>query len=136
MVSSECQPHLACVNQKCENPCGDTCAKNANCNVINHSPICVCKQGLTGNPFTSCYPIKSKYRNIVLRNYKSSHRFFYWPRDQTSYFITKQRENEIASNKLIRLFYNANYIFYRKRQVKINNYLNVSFLVIHCHLIY
>lgn len=60
VVSSECPSHLACANRKCINPCENTCGENANCNVINHSPICVCKQGLTGNPFTRCYPMKSK----------------------------------------------------------------------------
>lgn len=56
VVSSECPANLACVEKKCSNPCLTACGVNANCNVINHSPICVCKQGLTGNPFTTCYP--------------------------------------------------------------------------------
>lgn len=58
MVSSECRLHLACLNQKCTDPCTGSCGENAICNVINHSPICICKNGLTGNPFTRCYPIK------------------------------------------------------------------------------
>lgn len=66
VVSSECQSAQACVNQRCVDPCIGSCGQNANCNVINHSPICVCKQGLTGNPFTQCYPIKSKWTIIII----------------------------------------------------------------------
>lgn len=58
VVSSECLSNLACINQKCVDPCPGTCGESARCNVINHSPICVCKHGLTGNPFTRCYPIR------------------------------------------------------------------------------
>lgn len=60
VISSECPPNLACIDQKCLDPCIGSCGDNANCNVINHSPICVCKAGLTGNPFTRCFPIKGK----------------------------------------------------------------------------
>jgi hypothetical protein len=30
---------------------------SARCEVINHSPICSCEQGYTGDPFTRCYQI-------------------------------------------------------------------------------
>lgn len=65
IVSSECPPNLACSKQKCTDPCLGTCGENANCNVINHSPICACKTGLTGNPFTRCFPIKGIYYNFL-----------------------------------------------------------------------
>lgn len=38
-----------------------------------------------------------------MRN-KSNHRIFFGPCDRTSHFVTKQRENEIASSKSICLF--------------------------------
>ena len=60
-VSSECSLDKACVGQKCVNPCPGTCGHNAQCNVRNHSPICSCRSGFTGDPFTRCYPIPRKF---------------------------------------------------------------------------
>lgn len=56
-VSSECSLDKACVNNKCIDPCIGSCGLNSNCQVINHSPICSCKIGHTGDPFTICRPI-------------------------------------------------------------------------------
>ncbi|KAG5895967.1 hypothetical protein JTB14_027967 [Gonioctena quinquepunctata] len=56
-VSSECTHNKACMNLKCIDPCPGTCGLNANCQVINHSPICSCQSGYTGDPFTRCYNI-------------------------------------------------------------------------------
>ena len=57
IVNSECALTQSCVNQKCVNPCPDPCGINTDCRVINHSPICRCKSGFTGDPFTSCSPV-------------------------------------------------------------------------------
>lgn len=54
-VSSECATNKACVNQKCVNPCPNHCGIQANCRVINHSPICSCNPGFTGDPFMRCF---------------------------------------------------------------------------------
>lgn len=54
--NSECASHLACINQKCKDPCPETCATNAECRVISHTPQCFCSIGYTGDPFTSCTP--------------------------------------------------------------------------------
>lgn len=56
VISSECPLNQACVNQKCVDPCPGTCGLNTRCQVINHNPICVCKDGYTGDPFTRCIP--------------------------------------------------------------------------------
>lgn len=56
--SSECPSDKACINQKCVDPCPGTCGYNAQCRVNNHSPICSCKNGFVGDPFTRCYPRK------------------------------------------------------------------------------
>jgi hypothetical protein len=56
VVSSECSYDKACSNQKCVDPCPNTCGQNAKCRVNNHSPICYCMDGYTGDPFTRCYP--------------------------------------------------------------------------------
>jgi len=68
VVSSECAQNRACVNQKCVDPCPGTCGLNTRCEVINHSPICSCNQGFTGDPFTRCFPVPRKhvFHNITV----------------------------------------------------------------------
>ena len=68
VVSSECAQNRACVDQKCVDPCPGTCGLNTRCEVINHSPICSCNQGFTGDPFTRCFPIPCKhvFHNIAV----------------------------------------------------------------------
>jgi len=58
-TSAECPTNLACVNKKCVDPCPGVCGQSANCRVINHSPLCICNSGFTGDPFSICYPIQS-----------------------------------------------------------------------------
>jgi hypothetical protein len=53
--NSECPSNLACINQKCKDPCPGTCGTNAECRVVSHTPMCVCAIGYTGDPFTQCY---------------------------------------------------------------------------------
>lgn len=52
--SADCPTNLACFNQKCRDPCPGVCGNNAECYVINHTPMCVCLKGYTGNPFINC----------------------------------------------------------------------------------
>lgn len=52
--NSECASSLACIRQKCKDPCPGTCGHNAECRVVSHSPVCVCLQGYEGDPFTQC----------------------------------------------------------------------------------
>ena len=61
VVSSECSKDKACLNQKCIDPCPGTCGLNAQCSVINHSPICTCGVGQSGDPFTRCYTRPRKF---------------------------------------------------------------------------
>jgi hypothetical protein len=56
VVSSECPSDKACVNQKCRDPCPNTCGVGAQCTVKNHNPICACPAGYTGDPFVRCSP--------------------------------------------------------------------------------
>jgi hypothetical protein len=65
VVSSECSHDKACTNQKCVDPCPNTCGQNAKCRVNNHSPICYCMDGHTGDPFTRCYPQPRKAQSSV-----------------------------------------------------------------------
>lgn len=54
VVNSECASHLACINNKCKDPCPGTCGANAECRVLSHTPNCACSPGYTGDPFTAC----------------------------------------------------------------------------------
>lgn len=58
--NSECPSQLSCINQKCGDPCPNTCGINARCNVKNHSPVCTCMTGYRGDPFKQCLPICKK----------------------------------------------------------------------------
>jgi len=70
VVNSECGKPKACRNLKCVDPCLNACGSNSKCKVINHSPICSCKEGFTGDPFSSCYAIQCKFNFCSLFNYR------------------------------------------------------------------
>lgn len=59
-ISSECSADKACVAKKCIDPCPGTCGDQALCRVLNHSPICSCRAGFTGDAFYRCLPIPRK----------------------------------------------------------------------------
>lgn len=54
LVSTECAPSLSCINQKCIDPCENSCGLNANCIVNYHKPLCSCPRGFVGDPFIQC----------------------------------------------------------------------------------
>lgn len=64
VVNSECAADRACINQKCVDPCPNTCGIDAQCSVKNHNPICACPPGFTGDPFARCTRIR-KLSSIV-----------------------------------------------------------------------
>ncbi|XP_065203142.1 fibroblast growth factor receptor 2-like [Planococcus citri] len=51
---SECPQNKSCRELKCQNVCVGKCIYNAQCQMINHEPICSCLPGFTGNPFEYC----------------------------------------------------------------------------------
>lgn len=51
----DCASDKACVNAVCRDPCA--CGNNANCNIVNHKPICSCISGYDGNPDIECNPL-------------------------------------------------------------------------------
>jgi len=53
--NAECSRNLACMNQKCKDPCIGTCGTEAICTVNNHIPTCSCPEGTTGDAFKYCY---------------------------------------------------------------------------------
>lgn len=65
--NSECAANLACLNQKCRDPCPGACGSNTECRVVSHTPMCVCMSGYTGDPFTQCVLQQRKLLKIVSR---------------------------------------------------------------------
>lgn len=45
---------MACINQKCKNPCLGVCGINAECRVLSHKPVCTCFDGYEGEPSREC----------------------------------------------------------------------------------
>lgn len=60
VLNSDCPRDKACVRNKCVDPCPGTCGQNAECNVVNHIPMCNCPPHYTGNAFISCRPVPGK----------------------------------------------------------------------------
>lgn len=56
VISTECSSRLACIKQKCLDPCTGSCGVNTECRVHNHIPICTCMEDHTGDPFILCSP--------------------------------------------------------------------------------
>lgn len=61
VLNTDCSRDLACIRNKCTNPCPGVCASNADCNVINHIPMCSCPANMTGNAFSFCTPVRGIY---------------------------------------------------------------------------
>lgn len=58
VLNTDCPRDRACLRNKCNDPCPDACAANAQCTVINHVPMCSCPPGMTGNAFSLCTPVQ------------------------------------------------------------------------------
>lgn len=54
-TNSDCGNNLACMNEKCQDPCINACGQNAKCSVSLHVARCSCVDGLVGDPFVSCH---------------------------------------------------------------------------------
>lgn len=65
-IHQDCPATLACVNNKCRDPCAGACGFNTECSVQNHRPVCRCIQGFEGDPFSSCNPIQSKFFFLLI----------------------------------------------------------------------
>lgn len=55
-INPDCPSNLACIREKCIDPCPGSCGTNALCAVVNHNPSCSCLSGFTGDPFYLCSP--------------------------------------------------------------------------------
>lgn len=67
----ECPSYLACVNQKCIDPCPGTCGINAECLVVTHAPMCYCRPGYVGDPYQSCRPEPGKHASFYILSFFS-----------------------------------------------------------------
>jgi hypothetical protein len=59
--NSDCPSNLACINQKCKDPCPGVCGANTQCRVVGHNPVCSCKESYTGDPYRNCVPIQRNH---------------------------------------------------------------------------
>lgn len=57
VINADCSSNLACVNERCKDPCPGACGSLAVCNVVNHNPICTCMPGYTGDASRGCSQI-------------------------------------------------------------------------------
>lgn len=58
IIHADCPTKLACVQNKCRDPCAGSCGFNTHCTVVNHQPVCACLPGYQGDPFSGCNPVK------------------------------------------------------------------------------
>ena len=66
-IHSECASNLACISEKCRDPCPGACGVYAECEVINHNAICRCQQGYEGDPFRGCRRVTTReYCTLIL----------------------------------------------------------------------
>jgi hypothetical protein len=78
-ANSECRSNLACISQKCTDPClNNVCGNNARCTVKNHAPICSCIEGFTGDPFYSCSKIRKLFPSKFLCNLLRKKNFYFF----------------------------------------------------------
>ena len=42
-IDQDCPSNLACIREKCRDPCQNSCGTNAECRTINHRANCRCK---------------------------------------------------------------------------------------------
>ena len=75
----ECPDHLACIREKCQNPCHTTtCGINAECKAKNHRAICICLIGYVGDPYTVCEERKIIYCLVTYICLQLIHRYYIW----------------------------------------------------------
>lgn len=77
MTNSECPRNLACINERCVDPCVGSCASEAICSCYNHQATCRCPEGYTGDPFVACSLIPSKLNFFASSRFVSVQRLIF-----------------------------------------------------------
>lgn len=79
LQSFDCPCNFACINAKCVDPCENACGMNSECSVVNHSPMCYCIPGYTGNAVFGCHPIPDNGKtSLALMSFLSAEFIFHW----------------------------------------------------------
>lgn len=60
-INSDCPFYLACIRNKCIDPCPGSCGINAQCQVVVHKSVCTCQRAFTGDPYKACSRIPRKF---------------------------------------------------------------------------
>ena len=57
--NNDCAVGKSCVSNECVDVCSlsGVCGPNAKCSVVNHTPLCSCQEGFTGEPTQGCSPV-------------------------------------------------------------------------------
>jgi hypothetical protein len=66
LINADCPANLACLQQKCRDPCPGSCGTGAVCRVISHQPVCNCEVGFSGDPYVRCSYIEPSKFNLFL----------------------------------------------------------------------
>lgn len=59
-TNQDCPFHLACTNERCQDPC--SCAPEAQCRVDNHVATCKCLPGYIGDAYNRCQRVQIEER--------------------------------------------------------------------------
>lgn len=65
ILNSDCPMNMACIKNKCKDPCSGSCGQNAVCQAVNHIPVCTCLDMYTGDPFKLCTIIPPRRKSII-----------------------------------------------------------------------
>jgi hypothetical protein len=63
-INAECPSNLACINERCKDPCPGSCGLNARCSVVNHNAVCTCLEGYEGDSTVQCSLIPPPRKTI------------------------------------------------------------------------
>lgn len=55
---ADCPVFHACIGNYCSDPCEKSCTTGAECQTINHRPICYCPPSHTGDGYDHCLPLQ------------------------------------------------------------------------------
>lgn len=75
-VNSDCPIYLACINERCKDPCPGSCGHYAECHVQSHNPSCYCLPDYQGDPFNGCSKIPTQCKKKTFSSINLTHRYY------------------------------------------------------------